>query len=412
MSDSRFPHTYSAVLVELAQRLEEAPPGRVQIVIGPRQVGKTHLLRTLEERHPDRTILAAGDSAAAALSGWWEAQWREAEALAKKRRRALLIVDEIQHLPDWNRRLKAEFDRVVRLGVPLHVVVSGSSSLLLGQGSRESMAGRFEVLRLLHWPPSELARHFKITAERAVEVTVTQGSYPGTVALLGQTERLCAYVRDAIIEPAIGRDIMALEPVRKPGLLRQLFAIAAGHPAEIVSLKKLRGQLSDAGALETIAHYLHVLERAYLVAGVEKVTSSTVRRRAAPPKLAVLNQGIVTALADLPARRTRPEPTVWGRWIENACIALAWNAGQRVWYWRQEPHEVDLVTSGSWGEWAVEVKTGRVSALDLAGLLAFTARRRSFRPLLVCESGQERSATTVGISAITWQQFLLNGPPV
>lgn len=155
-------------------------------------------------------------------------------------------------------------------------------------------------------------------------------------------------LRDAIIEPAIGRDILALGPVRRPALLRRVFGVAVASPAEIVALQKIRGQLQDAGALETIAHYLALLEEAYLVAGLARHTVRAARQRAAPPKLVVLNQALraATAVGGPPSRDQ--DPARFGKWLENACLAFAWNAGQRVRDGREEPWEVDGVLEGDW----------------------------------------------------------------
>jgi len=202
-----------------------------------------------------------------------------------------------------------------------------------------------------------------------------------------------------------------LEVIRKPALLRQVFAVAAGHPAEVVSLQKLQGALGESGALETIAHYLSILQEAYLVAPLEKFSGQAGRRRAAPPKLIVLNQGILAALAARSGARPENDRRLWGRWVENACIANAWNAGQSVWYWRQEPLEVDMVLSGSWGAWAVEVTVGAVTSRDLAGILSFAETHPGYRPLLVCEKGATATAQRMGVACQTWQEFLLSGPP-
>jgi predicted AAA+ superfamily ATPase len=411
MTASRFPHSYTAVLETLRSRLEERSPGRIQLLSGPRQVGKTHLLWALGAGYGDRAIYAAADAPAASTPGWWEAQWRAAEDSARPRRPAILMIDEIQYLPDWGRRLKAEYDRLTRRGTPVHVVVTGSSSLRIGRGAKEAMAGRFERLALLHWPVREVVERLALREREALRVAIPFGTYPGAMALVRQPERWRAYVRGSIIEPAIGRDILALEAIRKPALLRQLFALAAGHPAEIISLQKLRGRLDDAGAVETVRHYLEVLEQAYLVAPIEKYSGRALRRRSAPPKLVVLNQALLGAMADEGPKAVLDEPGVLGRWVENACIACAWNAGQKVWYWRAEPLEVDLVTSGSWGRWAVEVKTGSYRVRDLAGLLEFCKRYRGFRPLVLCDRGKENVARDANVACVPWQSYLLSGPP-
>jgi predicted AAA+ superfamily ATPase len=170
------------------------------------------------------------------------------------------------------------------------------------------------------------------------------------------------------------------------------------------------GPPPGAGALETVAHYLALLEEAYLVAALPKHARQPVRRRAAPPKLVALNQGLLAATDPHgPPDRGR-DPARFGVWVENACLAHAWNSGQRVAYWRQEPFEVDGVLDGDWGRWAIEVKTGPVSPADLRGLLEFNRRFPDYRPLLVGADDGKITAARASVASITWQQFLLAGP--
>lgn len=375
---------------------------------GPRQVGKTTLLLELAARFGERASYVSADSAEAQISGWWEQVVRTAVDRARKAGSGFLLVDEIPYLPDWSRRLKSEADRIFRTKVPLQVVVSGSSAIDVGKGARETMAGRFERLRLFHWPTSELMRCFQLPADEAVSQFIQSGSYPGAQTLLGQPDRWRAYLRDSIVEPAIGRDILNLELVRKPALLRQVYAVAIGHPAEIVSLQKLAGELAERGALETIAHYLQLLEEACLVAGVRKYSERTVRQRAAPPKLTVLNHGLMAAMGPAPDRER--DSVRWGRWVENAVGAFAWNAEQTVCYWRAEPLEVDWVLEGSWGSWAIEVKTGAYRPQDLRGLLEFCRQHPKFRPLLLCNAGDEAAGREGGVKTQSWASFLVKGP--
>ncbi len=399
---------YHEIRDELLKRLLEAAPGRVQILSGPRQVGKTTLLLEMAKEFGERATYVSADSTEAQMSGWWEQVVRTAGEQAHKAGGGLLLVDEIPFMPDWSRRLKSETDRILRTKLPLHVVVSGSSAIQLGKGSRETMAGRFERLRLFHWPAGELMRCFHLQPDEAVNQYIQSGSYPGGQALLGQPDRWRAYLRDSIIEPAIGRDILNLEMVRKPALLRQLYAVSIGHPAEIVSLQKLAGELAERGALETIAHYLQLLEEAGLVAGVRKYSERAVRQRAAPPKLTVLNHGLLAAMGPAPERER--DPVRWGRWVENAVGAFAWNAGQTVHYWRTEPLEVDWVFDGSWGAWAIEVKTGAYRPQDLKGLLEFCRLYPKFQPLLLCNAGDEAPGREGGVRTQSWASFLINGP--
>jgi predicted AAA+ superfamily ATPase len=289
-------------------------------------------------------------------------------------------------------------------------VATGSSALRLGRASRESLAGRFERLTLTHWSASSVAEVFGLSAAEAAEISVRVGTYPGALPLRGEPNRWAAYVRDAIVEPAIGRDLLALAPIRKPALLRQVFGIAVASPAQIVSLQKMQGQLQERGALETVAHYLSLLEEAYLVAALPKHSRRLARRRAAPPKLVTLNNALL-AVAD-PQGPPEPsrDPARFGAWVENACLAAAWNAGQHVAYWREEPLEVDGVIEGSWGRWVVEIKTGQIVPADLRGLLEFTRIAPAYQPLLVCEGAGRIAGERAGIRTIEWRDFLLSGP--
>ena len=374
-------------------------------------MGKTTLLLELADSLGSAAIYLAADGPEAALPGAWERLWIRAEDLARTHRRTIVLLDEVQHLHDWAARLKAEWDRLRRRRAAVHIVASGSSALHLGRGSRESLAGPLRANHARsHWSAASLATVLGIARHDAAELLVRQGSYPGSVALRADAARWSAYVRDAIVEPAIGRDIVALATVRRPALLRQVFSLCASSPAQVVALQKLRGQLHDAGALETIAQYLTLLEEAFLVAPLTKHSAQPIRRRSAPPKLVTLNNALLAAVDVRGIPDPSVEPARFGTWVENACLAHAWNSGQQVAYWREEPLDVDGVLDGSWGKWAVEVKTGPFDSADLRGLLEFARRFRSYRPLVVCRPQERTTVERVGVEGMDWRDFLLNGP--
>jgi predicted AAA+ superfamily ATPase len=393
----------------LRLRLDEPAPGRIQLVAGPRQVGKTTLLLEIAREFGDRARYAAADAPESSLPGFWERFWVDAETAAANGK-TIVLLDEVHLLPDWAAMLKARWDHIRRRRLPVHLIATGSSALQVTHGSRESLAGRFERMVFAHWSASALAETFKMASADAARDAVLFGTYPGAWAFRSDPLRWRAYVRDAIVEPAIGRDILALGQVRRPALLRQVFAVAVGSPAEIVSLQKLQGQLSDRGALETIAHYLDLLQEAYLVAGLDKYSQRAIRRRAAPRKLVTLNNAFLSAThPDGPPDPTR-DPARFGAWVENACLASAINLGQRVTYWREEPLEVDGVLEGSWGSWVIEIKTARFESRDLAGLFEFARRHPGFQPLVVTRPGDEALARRFKLKAVNWVDFLRGGP--
>lgn len=395
----------------LLERFQEIAPGRIQLLTGPRQVGKTTLLLELEKELGKIVLYSAGDAPGSQLPGAWERLWIQSETIAKKQGKAIVLLDEVQHFDHWSERLKGEWDRLRRYKIPIHMVATGSSALKLSMGSRESLAGRFERVTLTHWSTQTVASNLKLSRLKAAEYTVLLGSYPGTLPLRQDIRRWGAYVRDAIIEPAIAKDILALAEVRKPALLRQIFSICAASPAQIISLQKLQGQLQDRGALETIMHYLQLLQEAYLVVPLEKYTSRPLRRRAAPPKLITLNNTLLAAVDPRGAPNPHLETERFGIWVENACLAFAWNSGQHVSYWREEPLEIDGVLEGSWGSWAIEITLGKVDNQCIRGLLEFNRQYPKYRPLIICAEKELTACKRFAIPCITWQEFLWQGPP-
>lgn len=406
MSSAEFRLDYRAGLAHLRARLAEPAPGRIQLLTGPRQVGKTTLTTALADALGPAAVYEALDAPAASLPGFWGRIWTRADEAVAAHGRAVVFLDEVHLVPDWAARLKGVWDQHKRAKTPVQIVATGSSALKLASGSRESLSGRFERTTLTHWSASAVTAEFALSRTDAAELIAREGCYPGAMPYRHDARRWAAYVNDAILEPAIGRDVLALGVVRKPALLRQVFGVAAASPAHIVSLQKIQGQLQDAGALETIAHYLALLEEAYLVAAVPKYAARASRQRAAPPKLVTLNNALVAVLD--PHRTADAERR--GALVENACLAHAWNAGQSVSYWREEPLEVDAIVEGSWGKWAIEIKTGRFQAGQLKGLFAFTTRFPSFRPLVLCEPAELKIARDAGAAAKDWRDFLHDGP--
>ncbi len=399
---------YYATKKLLEERIKESAPGRIQLLTGPRQVGKTTILVDIARQYGERALYLAADTPEAALSGWWSTQWNRALRMARTGK-CVLLVDEVQSLPDWSRIIKAAIDFVYREQLPLQVVISGSAALPLTGGARESMAGRFEHLTLCHWTARDLVDAFALSEDEAAETYVRFGAFPRSMDWLGDIPRWRRYVREAIIDAVLGRDLVMLESIRKPALLRQVFAICSGHPGAIVSLQKIAGSIQDSGALETIAHYLNVLGEAYLVAALPKFSVSEIRRRSAPPKLVSLSNAFLAVATEDEPPRASADPRRWGHWLENACIARAVNSGYRVTYWREDQLEVDMVIEGEDGKWAVEVKSGEFSSFDLRGLLEFQSRNQDYHPLVIGDGRFADTAKGIGVDFIRWQDFLLDG---
>jgi predicted AAA+ superfamily ATPase len=319
------------------------------------------------------SVYASADGPAPPDAGWVDRQWDAAARLQRGRARgAVLVLDEVQKVPRWSEGVKARWDDDTAHGRDLRVVILGSAPLLVQQGLSESLAGRFELLRLPHWSLDEMREAFGWEVDRYVAF----GAYPGAAALVGDPGRWAAYVRDALVETTLSRDVLLMSRIDKPALLRQLFDLACAYSGQELSYTKMLGQLQDAGNTTTLAHYLELLAGAGLVAGLQKYAGQVVRRRGSSPKLCVMNTALVTSRAGASPRALRADPAAWGRLVESCVGAHLLNTapadGVSVSWWREGGAEVDFVLHAGPLVTAVEVKcsfSGRAT-----GLAAFRSR--------------------------------------
>lgn len=342
----------------------------VQAVAGPRQVGKTTLVLEIVDRWRGPTLYETADQPAPPDVHWIVAQWEKARVLVKGKREGLLVLDEVQKIPRWSEAVKKLWDEDRRRKVRLRVVLLGSSALLVQRGLTESLTGRFELHRHPHWSFTECHSCFGI----GLEDYVFFGGYPGGLILRQDPVRWGRYIRDAVIETVLGKDVLLLSPVQKPALLRQTFGMACAHPAEVLSYQKMVGQLADAGNTVTIAHYFDLLSKAFLFSPLSRWSGSRLRQRGSTPKIIVRDNGLINALAFPTLDRSSMDATWRGRLVENAVGAtlatLADQWGGELFYWRDRSDEVDFVFSLGKKIIGVEVKSGTHRA-ELSGLTSF-----------------------------------------
>ncbi len=372
---------------ELIRRLAE-PRRFLQVLAGARQVGKTTLVGQVAERAGLPHRYASADEPTLRGPEWVEEQWEAARILAREsgKRGALLVLDEAQKVSRWSETIKRLWDADTRARRPLKVVLLGSAPLLVQQGLAESLAGRFEILHLPHWSFSEMRAAFGWTLDQYVYF----GAYPGAAPLAGQQERWARYIRDALIETTIARDVLLLSRVDKPALLRRLFELGCAYSGQMLSYTKMLGRLQDAGNATTLAHYLDLLAGAGTLTGLQKFAGRAVRRRGSSPKLQVLNTALMTAQSGLSLSEARADREFWGRLVESAVGAHLANAGAtgacEVFYWRERNREVDFVVRVGKSVVAIEVKSTRRRE-TLPGMAAFADAFRPTRTLLVGSDG-------------------------
>lgn len=395
----------------LRDRLKETPTYMI-VVSGPRQVGKSTMVRNVLAEHS--SVFVAADqpvdeppdpfadaphnvtrdsSTASALfaeptTEWLVQQWNRARARARVLPQGdfyVLAVDEVQKIPRWSEAVKGLWDADRAEGLNMHVVLLGSSPWLMQKGLTESLAGRYELIKLSHWSYTEMQEAFDITLNEYVYF----GGYPGSAKLIRQENRWREYIRGSLIHPNIEKDILQMTRVDKPALLKNLFELGCGaYSGQIVSYTKLLGQLQDAGNTVTLAHYLQLLHQAGLLAGLHKYAGQKLRQRASSPKLNALNTALISALAGYSFQEAMQDRSHWGRLVESAVGAHLCNTasgGCEIQYWRESPHEVDFIVSNGKKQLAIEVKSGNDYAFPI-GLELF-ATKFNAQTLIVGEGG-------------------------
>jgi uncharacterized protein len=371
----------------LKNRVEKESRRFIQVLYGPRQVGKTTLVQQLMEQTTAEHHYAAADGMAAAGPAWISQQWEAARIHSKKSaaEKYVLVFDEIQKIDNWSEAVKKEWDKDSAANLPLHVLLLGSSRLLLQQGLTESLAGRYETIYLPHWSYPEMKEAFGFTLDQYI----WYGGYPGAALLLDDETRWKQYIRDSLIETTVSKDILMLTRVDKPALLKQLFELGCAFSGQILSYNKMLGQLHDAGNTTTLSHYLNLLDTAGLLAGLDKFSPNTIRKRASSPKLQVHNNALISAVQGEPFSDIRSQPRVWGRWVESAIGSHLLNSslvsGFDLTYWRHSNDEVDFVLQKGKRVVGIEVKSTTAGATG--GMQAFSNRFNPDKVLLVGDSG-------------------------
>ena len=383
----------------LADRLSE-PRRFIQVLSGPRQTGKTTIAQQVIKGMRLPSHYGTADEPALKDRVWIEQQWETARHLARgngRKKKALLVLDEIQKISGWSETVKRLWDEDTRDELSLHVIVLGSSALLVKKGLTESLAGRFEIIPVTHWKFAEMHNAFGWDTDQYL----FYGGYPGAAALIHDQQRWSNYIKDSLIETTISRDILLMTRVDKPILLRRLFQLGCNYSGQILSYQKMLGQLQDAGNTTTLAHYLDLLGSAGLVTGLPKYAGQKIRQRASSPKLLVLNTALMTASGQFNVETARLDTEYRGRLVESAIGAALANSIKgtaiELFYWSSRNREVDFVLSLGGALVAIEVKSGR-SKGSFPGIEAFSKEFELTRKILV------------GTQGIPIKEFLLTPP--
>jgi predicted AAA+ superfamily ATPase len=354
----------------------------IQVVIGPRQTGKTTAVTTALEEVGIPHVYANADEDGGMGILWLRAQWEMARSMiGDKGGSVLLVIDEAQSINQWSKTVKALWDEDARARRDLRVVITGSSSLMLQSGLSESLMGRFELIHSPHWSYRECRDAFGYT----LDDYLMYGGYPGAAGLRKDQARWYSYMRDSIVETTLSRDVISLESVRKPAVLRALFLLGTQYSSQEISYRKLLGQLVDAGNTNTIAHYLQLLGNAGLLTGIQKFSPKLLNTRASSPRLMVYDTSLMTSNSKTLGRDWLSSTDKRGHLVESAIGACLLARSKQehfdLYWWRDKDDEVDFVLERGDERIAIEVKAGRIGGQS--GMTRFVLENKGTRALIV-----------------------------
>ena len=370
----------------ITKRIEE-PRRFMQVLLGPRQVGKTTLVTQLITKKKTGYHFNSADAVPASNSIWLEEQWETARLMMDNAEVSdfLLVIDEIQKIENWSEIVKLLWDEDTRNNRNLKVILLGSSRLLMQQGLTESLAGRFETTYIGHWSFTEMKEAF----DWEMNQFIWFGGYPGSATLIVDEERWKKYITQSLIETSISKDILMLTRVNKPALMKRLFELGCLYSGQILSFTKLLGQLQDAGNTTTLSHYLELLDTAGLLAGIEKYSTGLLRKKSSSPKFQVHNTALISAQRNELKNDVITRPDQWGRMVESAVgahlINYSLSNGFSLHYWREGDREIDYVIEHRDKVIGLEVKSG--TARSTSGMEAFKDQYRPNKIILLGNTG-------------------------
>ncbi|MBE6324719.1 MAG: ATP-binding protein [Bacteroidales bacterium] len=371
---------------ELKSRIKE-PRDKIQVISGPRQVGKSTLVKQVLQDAGMPYMVVSADNPDSRNTDWIGEVWSTARARMKAAgaEQFLLVIDEVHKVRNWSEAVKKEWDEDTFNDLELKVVILGSSRLLLKDGLTESLAGRYELIRMPHWSYAEMRDAFNLDLNRYIYF----GGYPGGARYVEDERRWRKYIKDSIVAPAIERDVLMTKTVYKPALMKQLFEVGCAYSGKELSFNKMLGQLQDAGNVTTLAGYLTTLDESRLLCGMHKYARDNARKYNSVPKLMVYNTALFSVQSGMGFNKAITSPVAWGRWVESSVGAFLLNMADefdyRLYYWREREDEVDFVIEAEDKLIAIEVKSGRRS--NNQGLSEFKKRYNPDFSLVVGSGG-------------------------
>lgn len=340
----------------------------IQVIHGPRGVGKTGLVRLLIDKDfPGKTLMIDTESVLVPNFNWLKQKWQDARDSFD-----LLVIDEIQKIENWSELVKKLWDEDRARLSKLRVVLLGSSSLEIQKGLSESLTGRFQMIRAFHWSFLES----KALSEFSFDEYLKFGGYPASYFFKDRLEEFINYLQVSILSTVIDKDILTNHKVKSPALFKQCFELINSYPAQEISYTKLLGQLQDKGNTDLVKYYLSLFEGAFLIKQIFKYSEKPIKSRTSSPKILPLCPSFYFLQV-----QDDYNSEEYGRAFELVVGATLSRLPIEIFYWRDGKHEVDFVVKKGKKIVGIEVKSGRRKRE--AGLEAFRQKHPNAQVMFI-----------------------------
>lgn len=330
--------------------LSSIKPGFINVIYGPRRVGKTVLLESLVKNYQkDRVVFLNGDTSETREILGSTSEITLSELVKNK---DVVVIDEAQRVLNIGLALKILVDKF-----PNKIFfVSGSSSLSLARGVKESLTGRTFKYKLYPLSTYELTRELPLFQKKSIlESQLIFGGYPYLERISDRDEKRL-YLK-SIIEDYLFSDIKALKEILSEDIVKKLATLLAFQIGSIVSLNELSKSLGI--DVKTVARYISLLKQGFVIFELGSFSNNPRKELTKSKKYYFWDLGIRNALTDqfLPIDTRTDTGALWENFlaIERVKKNEYAKVQKEYYFWRSyEKAEIDWL----------EIREGKISAFE------------------------------------------------